>query len=257
MSNNPYESPDPVGQSLPRKPNSVARRLDTFLMVIGVVGILIALLLPNVRSAREPARRAACASHLKNIALALQAYESDYHALPPAYTVDAKGKPLHSWRTLILPYLEHKALYDRIDLTKPWDDPVNKQAYETRVPIYQCPSSRDPQNHTTYLAVVAPHGCFRPTEHRKFSDIKDDHGLTLMVVEVDEGHGVHWMSPTNAGEDLLLSPETFAKATHPGRVQAVCVDSSVIQLHSELKPETIRALISIDGHDDAVAKEAN
>ena len=72
-----------------------------------------------------------CANNLKQIALALRNYESVYHALPPAYTVDAEGKPLHSWRTLILPYLEQQALYDKIDLSKPWDDPANKEAYET------------------------------------------------------------------------------------------------------------------------------
>ena len=45
-----------------------------------------------------------CVNNLKQIALALHNYEEVYKVLPPAYTVDAQGRPLHSWRTLILPY---------------------------------------------------------------------------------------------------------------------------------------------------------
>src|SRR5262245_46299640 len=78
------------------------------LVVVAVIGILIALLLPATRSARPAARRAQCTNNLKQIALALRSYEQDHKALPPAYTVDESGRPLHSWRTLILPHLEQR-----------------------------------------------------------------------------------------------------------------------------------------------------
>ena len=235
----------------------LTRRLVQLLMVVGVVGILAALFLPAVRSAPEAARRSQCANNLKQIALALQNYESVYHSLPPAYTVDTDGKPLHSWRTLILPYLEQQSLYEKIDLSKPWDDPANKEAYETRLSVYQCPSANCPPSHTTYLAVVAPSGCFRPTEPRKMSDITDDHNLTLMVLEVDSEHNVPWMSPTDASEQWILNLGNVARLPHPGGVQAVCVGGNVLFLRSALRAATLRALISIDGHDDAVAQEAN
>ena len=63
-------------------------------------------------------------------------YEQAYNALPPAYTVDANGRPLHSWRTLILPYLEQESLYQTIDLSKPWNDPANARAVETAFPSF-------------------------------------------------------------------------------------------------------------------------
>ena len=257
MSNNPYESPDTAGESPVRKPSRLKRRLVELLMVIGVIGILIALLLPAVRSAPEAARRTQCNNNLKQIAIALQNYESVYHVLPPAYTVDPDGKPLHSWRTLILPYLEQNSLYEKIDLSKPWDDPANKAAYETRLSAYQCPSAACPPDHATYLAVVAPGGCFRPTEPRKLSEITDDPNSTLMVVEVDSEHAVHWMSPTDASEQWLLNLGTVARLPHPGGAQAVCVGGQVLFLGSGSKAARLRALISIDGDDDAVAQEAN
>ena len=101
MSNNPYESPATASEPPVRKPGVLRRRLVEGLVVVAIIGILVALLLPAVRTAREPARRLQCANNLKQIAIALQNYESVYHALPPAYTVDTNGKPLHSWRTLI------------------------------------------------------------------------------------------------------------------------------------------------------------
>lgn len=71
------------------------------LVILGIIGILIALLLPAVRRAGPAAHRATCVNNLKQIALALGQYASSYGALPPAYTVDTDGKPLHSWRALI------------------------------------------------------------------------------------------------------------------------------------------------------------
>src|SRR4029450_11476448 len=117
MSINPYDSPETASQPPERKPAKARFTLAELLVVIGVIGVLIGLLLPNMRrSGVSAARRMSCQNHLKQIAIALLNYQDVYHSLPPAYTVDASGKPLHSWRTLILPYLEPRALYEKIDL---------------------------------------------------------------------------------------------------------------------------------------------
>ncbi len=111
-----------------------------FFLVCG--GIAIGLLLPAVQSAREAARRMQCSNNMKQIALALHNYESVYKTLPPAFTVDANGNRLHSWRTLILPFIEQKSLYDNIDLSKPWDDPANAILQTVSIPTYACPQPR-------------------------------------------------------------------------------------------------------------------
>jgi hypothetical protein len=197
-----------------------------------------------------------CKNHLRQIALALQSYEAEFGALPPAYTTDEQGRPLHSWRTLILPYLEQQVLYEKIDLSKPWNDPANKVAFETPIYTYQCPSITIPARHTTYLAVVAPGGCFLPTQPRKLADITDSPGLTLMVIEVEAERAVHWMSPEDASEEWLLSLGTVTELPHPGVVQAACVDGFTIPISARSKPEELRALISIAGNDDAIAEQA-
>ncbi len=138
MSENPYHSPEHFG-GRPRHKRG-ARVWLAVLGAIAAVGLLIALLLPFLGSARSAARLNACTRNLKQIALALHNYEAAYHALPPAYTVDANGKPLHSWRTLILPFLDERPLYDEIDLSKPWDDPVNVGAWNISIGAYNCPA---------------------------------------------------------------------------------------------------------------------
>lgn len=108
-----------------------------------VILIVAAFFLPPFDQSRGEARRVQCKNNLNQIMIALSAYESAYGLFPPAYTADSDGRPLHSWRTLILPYLDQEDLYQKIDLSKPWDDPANEQAFKTAVAAYYCPSLAD------------------------------------------------------------------------------------------------------------------
>ena len=103
MSGNPYESPDTTGAKPAQGTRMRTHWPVKLLAVLGVIVLLAALFLPAVRTSREAPRRMMCSNNLKQIAIALRNYESVYHCLPPAHTVDAEGNPLHSWRTLILP----------------------------------------------------------------------------------------------------------------------------------------------------------
>ncbi len=251
MEINPYQGTLHGGQPQPPEPKTwqLKSTLLECLAVIGILGVLIALLLPMRRSAGEASRRMQCANNLKQIAFALRTYEDVYGALPPAHTVDAEGKPLHSWRTLILPFLEQQPVYQKIDLSRPWDDPANKAAFDSGIPAYACPSTNGLMTKTVYMAVAVPGGCFRPTQPRKLSEITDGQAQTVMVVEVDEKQAVHWMSPTDSIDFNSLKPETGTRLQHPHGFQVVFVDGSVHFLSADLKPETLGALITIDGKD--------
>ena len=255
MEVNPYQGTLHGRQTPEPKPSQFRPTLLGCLAVIGIVGVLIALLLPATRRAGPAAYRMQCSNNLKQIAIALHSYADHYGALPPAYTVDAEGKPLHSWRTLILPFAEQEPLYQTIDLTKPWDDPANNKAFDATPPFYGCPSNDLPPMHTNYMAVVLPGGCFRPTEPRKFSEITDDKAWTLMVIEVDAKQAVHWMSPADAVDLAFLNAKSGARLPHNGGIQAAFVSGEVRFLSNKLKPETIRALITIDGKDNAIAEQ--
>jgi len=215
------------------------------LLLVGIGLILLAMMLPAVRRAGPAARRSQCKNNLKQIALALHNYADTYGALPPAYTVDADGRRLHSWRTLILPYLDQAALYAKIDLSKSWDDPANAEAANTAVAVYYCPSFLGPANHTTYLASAASNGCFHPTQPRPLSEIKDGASESLMVMEVPSERSVRWMSPNDADETLLVSIGPESKTSHLGGSYAALCDGSVHFLSANMSAAQRRALISI------------
>src|SRR5262249_40595482 len=137
----------------------------------------------------------------------------------------------------------------KIDLSKPWDDPANAEAYNTRVPIYCCPSANCPQDHTTYLAVVASNSCFPPGETRSLAQIRDNRGETLMVIEVTAPATVHWMSPEDVGEESLLSLAAEAKVNHHGGTHGAMADGTVLFLSTKTSAAQMRALISIAGSD--------
>ncbi|HEX8201494.1 MAG TPA: DUF1559 domain-containing protein [Isosphaeraceae bacterium] len=240
--------------AIPKPSSGRGFTLIELLVVVGIIAILIALLLPATRSEGPAARRAQCTNNLKQIALALHNYEQEHNALPPACTLDAQGRPLHSWRTLILPYLEQEPPYRTIDLSKPWNDPANATALETSLPVFHCPGSAGPRNTTTYLAIAGPDGCLIPGESRRVADITDAHGLTLMVIEAGEENAVPWMAPVDAREFLVMGLGPTTKLHHAGGTNACFVDGLVTFLKADTPARVRRALMSISGDDDEVAQ---
>ena len=148
---------------------------------LAILFVVVALVFPAIqRNPREAARRMQCSNNLKQIGLALHNYEQKYKMLPPAYTVDAEGKRLHSWRTLILPYLEEAALYAKVDFSKAWDDPANETVRSKKVPAYRCPSNQSSEGNTTYLAIVGDRNILRPKQGRAFTEVVDGLSNTVM-----------------------------------------------------------------------------
>jgi type II secretory pathway pseudopilin PulG len=77
------------------------------LLVIGIIGMLIAILIPAIQVAREAARRMSCSNNLKQIGLAVQNFESTQHGLPPLTIYVEKGSFLNH----LYPYIEQQSLY--------------------------------------------------------------------------------------------------------------------------------------------------
>jgi prepilin-type N-terminal cleavage/methylation domain-containing protein len=120
--------------------------LVELLVVIAIIGVLVALLLPAVQTARESARRTQCSNHLKQLGLAAQSFTDTRGWLPPSRVsndgTDANQNWL-SWAVIILPYLEQQNYYSQWDLTKAYElhpASVTRQS----VNVYFCPSRRKP-----------------------------------------------------------------------------------------------------------------
>lgn len=142
------------------------------LVAVAVIGLLCALILAGVQAAREAARRAQCASNLKQIGIALQAYQDMFRCFPLGNT---RGFSFH---TAILPQIEQSALSQMFDRSTRASRPANRAVSKYVIPaIYVCPSDgaaaleRAPRG-TNYGACYGSgyqfygyNGVFRPSGH--------------------------------------------------------------------------------------------
>jgi prepilin-type N-terminal cleavage/methylation domain-containing protein len=138
------------------------------LVVIGVIGLLVALLLPAVQNSREAARRLSCGNNLRQIGMAIANYESQFKVLPPfSVWSGPPGEPLGggilpvgivdrvaqgispanepdrlnaNWQILILPQLDQVTVYRQFNLDLPTADPANAAARIVEIPSLKCPS---------------------------------------------------------------------------------------------------------------------
>jgi hypothetical protein len=158
--------------------------------------------------------------------------------------VDKKGKPLHSWRVLILPYIEQEALYNQIRLDEPWDSEHNRQFHDQMPMKYKCPSNPgSPLGKCCYSAIAG--GIFNPATKAgsvtgmKLEDITDGLSNTIAIIEVKEAFC--WMDPT-ADVSLDKLVQTIRKGSyHTGGVNAVCAGIEAICLPADTSSEILQA----------------
>lgn len=116
----------------------MARRAFTLaelLVVLGIVAILAAMLLPAIQMARESGRRSSCVQRLKQLAVAVNQYESSFKAFPPG--MSGGGFSLH---TNVLPFIEQAPLYSSIDHSADLWSAQNAAAISVPLPVFRCPS---------------------------------------------------------------------------------------------------------------------
>src|SRR5262249_36159250 len=134
---------------------------------------------------------------LRQIGLALIQYHDTFHRLPPAVVTARDGRPLYSWRVLLLPFLEEKGLYDRFNLEEPWDSPPNRPLADVLPQCYAprlIGAPRFEPGRTHYQVLVGPGTAFeRPG--LTFKDFSDGPASTILVVEA--GEAVLWSQPVD------------------------------------------------------------
>lgn len=205
------------------KSRANAFTLVELLVVIAIIGILVGLLLPAVQAAREAARRMQCSSQLMQLGVALHNYEMAHRLLPPG-TVNDTGPiqhlPVgfhHNWLVQILPMLDERVVYQKIDHSQSIYSSVNFPARAYSIACLRCPSSPSAGGpHTSYAGVhdsrevpidTDNNGCLFLNSHVRFDDIIDGVSHTIFVGEkyVDATE-LGWSSGTRASLRNMGSP---------------------------------------------------
>lgn len=232
-------------------------------IAIMLILALIALWLPATVANREIKERIRCSRNLHQIGLALLNYQAKYGRYPPAYTVDRKGRRMHSWRVLILEFLDHD-LYTKYDFSQPWNSPENLEFAKSVAAdgLYHCPAENaGDSSWTSYVMLVGPRAISPGPTGRKRSEITDGEANTAVIVEMSPS-GILWTEPN----DLEVSKMSFmigdpdhpsARSSHaasPGSTQVMFADG-----HIEFLPGTnggmdleeyLEAISTVNGGED-------
>lgn len=244
------------------------QRLVHLVLGIGIVVGAWLLLIPNIATGREAARRTQCKHNLKVIAAAVLRNHAENGRLPPPYVTSADS-PATSWRVDLLPLLadvfpksrDTAAGYDR---TYAWDATTNMPPARSPAQPYPCPSNRTPYDaqrrwYTAYALLTGPGTAFPQAGPLTMNDIADGTSNTLLVVEAC-GRNIVWTEP----RDVNVSRETFeinapgtqpgtsdgvGSSYHAGGAQAALADGSVRFLSQQISPDVLRALATAAAGD--------
>jgi hypothetical protein len=174
--------------------------------------------------------------------MAMHNYKAVHGALPPAAVRGPDGRPLLSWRVLLLPQIDQEWLFKQFRLGEPWDSPHNIKLLQEMPPVYQPFKKREfPPGHTFYQVIVGPGTPFERPEGMKLTDLHPRLGQMFLIVEAAEP--VPWTKPA----DLTYDPDghlpQLGGILSDGHARVAWEDGSVSTIQLD-EPENLRAAIT-------------
>lgn len=179
-----------------------------------LAGWLVITALPYIDE-REDRYLAQTSANLAGICTAMFEYHDKYGHLPPAYILGADGKPAHSWRVLLLEFIDQKALLNQYNFKEPWNGPNNRKLADKMPRQYRVAGHADKRNKllTSYVVLVGKKSAFPGDKTVKLADITDGREITILVAEA-EGFDINWMEPRDW--DIDTFPIALGDVKTPG-----------------------------------------
>lgn len=194
---------------------------------------------------RGAADRSVSANNLKQIALAMHNYHDAYGAFPPAAVVDKDGKPLLSWRVLILPFIEQDNLFKEFKPDEPWDSEHNKKLIGKMPRTYQVPNRGDPKAGNTHYRVFTGKGAaFDLLQGAKITDFTD--GTSNTVLAVTAAEAVPWTKPDELAFDPEKDMSKLLGFLHGDACMVAFADGSVRALKKTIRPPLLNLVLQRD-----------
>jgi hypothetical protein len=177
-------------------------------------------------------------------------YQAEHGRLPPAVVYGKDDRPLHSWRVLLLPYLEQSELYKQFHLEEPWDSPHNLPLLARMPGTYAPPpgkKSRMPAYHTVCHVFVGQGAAFEDKKEVKISeDFPNGTANTILIVEA--GPPVPWTKPEDLPYDAEAPLPCLDTLFHNG-FRAALADGSILFVSKPIHETNLRAAITRNGDE--------
>jgi hypothetical protein len=226
--------------------------VGTACLVLLLLGVLIATyFVPSVATLGKTTPEK-CRDNLRKIAAAMRAYHDEHGHFPPAHVADDKGRPRHSWRVLLLPYVGEQALYDQYQFDEPWNSRHNQTLIKSVPNVYACPDGADSEfGETSYVVICGNGMLFDKDQVRSIASITDRPANTLLVVEVDNS-AISWSEPRDldASEvswNINRDRRGIGSAHAEGGANVAMADGIAHHFADFLPSDQLRAMATIDG----------
>lgn len=221
-----------------------------------------------IRTAQREAVRMASQSPLNQLQLSLHNYHSYYGTFPPAHVTDENGTPIHSWRVLILPFVEEKSLYEQYDFSEPWNGPNNVRLLNQMPRIFHTASEPNSNCFTNILAFTGENTAFPAPRSRSLSDLHNGAENIALLGEITNSK-VPWLSPTDfdldagplemqqLGVDRLISENAPLKLSAVDwRLPHIVFADSIhaFAVRREIPIEKLQAILSI-ADDEPITRD--
>lgn len=191
---------------------------------------------PRVHHPDEKPEVIAAMASLRKIGLAIIEYHHEHGHFPPPQTQDAHGNALHSWRSLILPFLDEESLFEMIDFSQPWDSASNRKLWQQRPSVYGAYDSTIPL--TPCVAIAGAETIWPYTGRREWTEIASGYSYTIAAI-VANAAAVNWMQPIDLDVDAAVRDYELTMS-----LVAVFVDGHV-DVVNDVPVERLRELICI------------
>jgi len=227
------------------------------ILLAGVAGIAYRYGQPTLVKLASSRERAGAISNLERIASALNAYAADHGAYPLPIIRDANGKPMHSWRVAILPYLNENQIANEYDYDKPWDSTENMEVALSIPSVYVSQSQNRMSGYgCEYHLVVGDRTLFPKSGPLNPKRVSDDPTKTALVVEATsrQNNANVWTQPI----ELDIQAMTGAIGTNPGveigsvtegGAAIATVDGAGHFLDESMAPEIVLAILTASGNE--------